>query len=58
MAPLLHALIGRWALAGMCVLLLMAYAIGAVIRFNIQYAEPHLAMYPGDAISKLETVAE
>jgi hypothetical protein len=35
-APLLHAVPGKWALAGMVILSLLSYSIGAVIRFNIR----------------------
>ncbi len=39
-APLLAAIAGPWAPAAMLVLVLFAYAIGAVIRFNIRHVEP------------------
>jgi hypothetical protein len=38
---LAHAVDG-WALAAMTVIVALAYAIGAVIRFNIRHAEPLL----------------
>jgi hypothetical protein len=41
-APLLYANVGNYAVLAMAGLLLLAYAIGSVIRFNIQYAEPLL----------------
>lgn len=41
-APLLYANVGNYAVLAMTGLLLLAYAIGSVIRFNIQFAEPHL----------------
>ncbi|MFL9839677.1 hypothetical protein ABS767_01765 [Sphingomonas sp. ST-64] len=41
--PLLAREFGLYAAPAMAVLLLLAYAIGAVIRFNIAHAEPHLA---------------
>jgi len=57
-APLLHSILGKWALAGISILLLLAYAIGAVIRFNIHYAEEHLSNQPHDNIAKLETASQ
>jgi len=41
-APLLYAHVGNYAVLAMAALLLLAYAIGSVIRFNIRYAEPIL----------------
>ena len=41
--PLLAREFGLYAAPAMAVLLLLAYAIGGVIRFNIAHAEPHLA---------------
>jgi hypothetical protein len=57
-APLLHSVLGKWALAGISVLLLLAYAIGAVLRFNIHHAEAHLSNHPNDGIAKLETSSQ
>lgn len=57
-APLLHAVLGKWALAGMVVLSGVAYAIGAVIRFNIRVAEPHLKRYPLGRLARIERVAQ
>ncbi|MEZ4235030.1 MAG: hypothetical protein R3F59_02485 [Myxococcota bacterium] len=45
-APLLVALVGRWAPLAMGALLAVAWGLGAVIRWNIRWAEPVLA---GDA---------
>ncbi|QYZ64526.1 MAG: hypothetical protein OI74_15125 [Gammaproteobacteria bacterium (ex Lamellibrachia satsuma)] len=42
-APLLGAIAGEYALWGMALVVLAAYGIGEVIRFNIRYAEPELA---------------
>jgi len=39
-APLLAGLVGKWAVLCMAVLLVVAYAVGHVIRFNIRYFEP------------------
>jgi len=41
--PLLAAEVGSWAIAGMTVLVIAAYLVGAAIRFNIRYAEPLVA---------------
>lgn len=41
-APLLAHAIDGWALPAMTIIVLLAYAIGAVIRFNIRHAEPLL----------------
>ncbi|MED5372123.1 MAG: hypothetical protein VX899_13985 [Myxococcota bacterium] len=42
-APLLGQAVGRWAMPSMAALLAVAFALGHVIRFNIQYAEPREA---------------
>ena len=42
-APLLAREFGRLAAPAMGVLLVVAYAVGAVIRFNIRHVEPYLA---------------
>ncbi len=39
-APLLAITVGIWATASMATLLLLAYAVGSAIRFNIRYFEP------------------
>ena len=39
-APLLGGIVGSWALLCMAVLLLLAYAVGGAIRFNIRHFEP------------------
>ncbi|MCF6274017.1 MAG: hypothetical protein L3J37_12685 [Rhodobacteraceae bacterium] len=39
-APLLAAVAGSYALAAMLGIILLAYAVGHVIRYNIHYAEP------------------
>lgn len=57
-APLLHAVLGKWAIAGIIILSLIAYAIGAVVRFNIVHAEAYLSNQPYDGIAKLETAAQ
>ncbi len=45
-APLLYANAGNYAVVVMACLLLMAYAVGGVIRFNIRYGEPLLETIP------------
>ena len=57
-APLLHAVLGKWALAGMIGLSALAYAIGAVIRFNIRHAEAVLATPGQHGITTLETLSQ
>lgn len=42
-APLLAQTVGIWAAPAMAGLLLLAYAIGSVTRFNIRFAEPLMA---------------
>ncbi|MDF1658626.1 MAG: hypothetical protein P1U58_13505 [Verrucomicrobiales bacterium] len=39
-APLLGGLIGKWALAAMGLLLVLAFLVGSAIRFNIRHFEP------------------
>jgi len=39
-APLLAGVVGNYALYSMALLLLIAFAVGSVIRFNIQFFEP------------------
>jgi len=41
--PLLAAEVGNWAILAMTALVGAGYLVGAVIRFNIRYAEPRLA---------------
>lgn len=43
MAPLLASIVGLHALTAILGIVLLAYAIGHVIRFNILHVEPHLA---------------
>jgi hypothetical protein len=50
--PLLAREFGAGALAAMILLLLIAYAAGAVLRFNIVHAENHAAtLHPHDALA-------
>ena len=39
-APLLAGIVGKWAVACMAALLVLAYAVGSAIRFNIRHFEP------------------
>ena len=57
-APLLHATMGKWALAGIVVLSLFSLALGAIIRFNILHAEQYLVENPNGSIAKLEQVGQ
>jgi len=41
-APLLYYILGDWAVLGMIAIVILAYAVGSAIRFNIRYAEPIL----------------
>lgn len=40
MAPLLASIVGGWAFLAVCGIVLLAYAIGSVIRFNILHVVP------------------
>jgi len=57
-APLLHAVLGKWALAGMALLTLLAYGIGAVIRYNIRHAEDYVKQHPHGGIANLEALSQ
>ena len=57
-APLLHAVLGKWALVGMIFLSVLAYAIGSIIRFNIRYAEMYLIEHSESGIAKIETLSQ
>ncbi len=57
-APLLHSVMGKWALLGIVLLSALAYCLGGVIRFNIAHAEPHLEDYPNGGIAKLEYIGQ
>ncbi len=39
-APLLAGIVGRWAVVCMALLLVLAYAVGGAVRFNIRHFEP------------------
>ena len=56
--PILAGAVGPyavWAMLGVCAL---AYAVGSVIRFNIEHAEPVLAGSPGEATLSLERASD
>ncbi len=56
--PILAGAVGPYsvfAMAGVCAL---AYAVGSVIRFNIEHAEPVLADHPAEIILALERSAD
>ncbi len=57
-APLLHAILGKWALAGMIILSLISYGIGAVIRFNIRHTEAYIKQYSHSNIARLESISQ
>ena len=51
LAPLLAVTVGEWAPAAMAGIVVLAYVIGAAVRFNIAHAEPLLdsGLAPGTA---------
>lgn len=57
-APLLHSVMGKWALLGIILLSTLAYLLGSVIRFNIRHAEPELARNPQGSIATLEKASQ
>ncbi len=56
-APLLGAIAGQWALLAVFGTVLVAYGIGAIIRFNIRYAEPALSDNPSRALLTTERLS-
>lgn len=56
-APLLHSVLGKWALAGILLLSLFAYALGWCIRYNITHAEPLLMHSDRPGIQRLESLS-
>jgi hypothetical protein len=52
-APLVAAVAGAWAPFAMAALLALSYGLGAMIRFNIRYAEPVLDDGPPDREHRL-----
>lgn len=51
-APLLYSNVGNYALIAISVLLFLAYAIGAIIRFNIRYGEALFETLPAPTVFK------
>ncbi len=49
-APLLAHAVNGWALFAMAAIVVMAYAIGEVIRYNIRYVEPLLNSHQGSKL--------
>lgn len=57
-APLLHAVTGRWALATIAVLSVFSYAVGSALRFNIEHAESLARSGSDPLVSRLERLAQ
>ena len=57
-APLLHAMMGKWALLGIVILCTVSYFIGAIIRFNIRYAEPLFEKSASNIVLWLEPLGQ
>ena len=57
-APLLHSVMGKWALLGMVILSIFAYSLGGIIRFNIRYAEEYISSHEQSKIAKLEVIGQ
>lgn len=53
-APLLHKIVNSWAPLAMLLIVILAYGIGMVIRFNIQHFEPMLKHQSGSKFNWLE----
>jgi len=56
--PVLAAAVGSWSVLAMTLVCLLAYAVGAVIRFNIRHAEPVLAGEPAEATLSFERASD
>ena len=57
--PILAGAVGSWSVAAMAAVCALAYAVGEVIRFNIQYAEPILASeHPPQRLRRLESSSD
>lgn len=52
--PLLGHAMGQWALAGIAAIVCLAYALGAVVRFNILHIEPLLDAGAEHLVMRLE----
>ena len=57
-APLLHSVMGKWALLGITGLSIFAYGLGWIIRYNIVNAEPVLQREKQGVIAYLEQAAQ
>ena len=57
-APLLHALVGRYALLALAGLGALAYAVGMVLRYNIGRAEPLAQDEPEHAIVRFDRLSQ
>jgi len=57
-APLLHSVMGKWALLGIAGLSIFAYGLGWIIRYNIVNAEPALQREKQGVIACLEQAAQ
>lgn len=53
-APLLYANVGNYAVWAMSGLLVLAYGVGSVVRFNIRYGEPLFAKHGSAAQGDLD----
>lgn len=56
--PVLAAAVGSWSVLAMALVCLLAFAVGAVIRFNIRHVEPILADGPGEATLSFERASD
>jgi len=56
-APLLAVTVGAWAPVAMLGIVLLAYGIGAVIRYQIRYAEPLLEGAKSGVLLQIERVS-
>jgi hypothetical protein len=56
--PVLADAVGAWSVLAMALVCLLAYAVGAVVRFNIRHTEPVLAKDPGEATLSFERASD
>lgn len=56
--PILAGAVGEMSVAAMAIVCAFAYAVGAVIRYNIQHAEPVLAAHPAKSTELLERASD
>lgn len=56
--PILAGATGSWSVVAMAAICALAYAVGAVIRFNIRHAEPVLTNTPGKAVLAFERASD